>query len=225
MDENHCRVLGTYSRPDLEIVLERCKISRAGASALAEVLGRNQGPIKLYNCEIDNLLLADGLRGKSRLKSLKLRLSDSPEDSNREVLAIVGALRENKGLVGLDLSSECHLCDETWDAVWDSLKTHPTLEVLDLRQTFMIPTAASAVLQPWVQALVDMMKINMSIHTMHLDPCYSQRELYRLSVIPYLETNRLRPRLLAIQRTRPPPYRAKILGRALLSIRTNLNSF
>jgi hypothetical protein len=36
MDENHCRVLGTYSRPDLEIELICCKLTSAGTSALAE---------------------------------------------------------------------------------------------------------------------------------------------------------------------------------------------
>jgi hypothetical protein len=43
--------------------------------------------------------------------------------------------------------------------------------------------------------------------------------------VPYLKTNKLRPRLLAIQRTLPIPYRAKVLGRALMSARTNPNSF
>jgi hypothetical protein len=70
-----------------------------------------------------------------------------------------------------------------------------------------------------------MMKVNMSIHTIHLDACYSQHELYRESVIPYLETNRFRPRLLAAQKARPIPYRAKVLGRALLAVRTDANRF
>mgnify|MGYP000694934881 CR=1 FL=1 len=47
MDENQIRVLGTYARPDLEINLDRCKFTSAGTSALAEVLGRNQGPTSL----------------------------------------------------------------------------------------------------------------------------------------------------------------------------------
>jgi hypothetical protein len=47
MDENHCRVLGDVSRPDLKIELKHCILTSAGASALAEVLGRNQGPTKL----------------------------------------------------------------------------------------------------------------------------------------------------------------------------------
>jgi hypothetical protein len=63
LDENHCRVLGGYSRPGLKIELYSCAITSSGTSALAEVLGRNQGPAKLNHCEIDYSVLADGLRG------------------------------------------------------------------------------------------------------------------------------------------------------------------
>jgi hypothetical protein len=77
MDENHCRVLGAYSKPGLEIELFWCKITSTGASALAEALGRNQGPTKLDYCDIDNLVLADGLRGNSRLKYLRPMLSSN----------------------------------------------------------------------------------------------------------------------------------------------------
>jgi hypothetical protein len=60
LDEDHIRVVGTYSRPGLEIVLDDCTITSARTSALAEVLGRNQGPTKLYFtpfCSIDNFVL------------------------------------------------------------------------------------------------------------------------------------------------------------------------
>jgi hypothetical protein len=70
-----------------------------------------------------------------------------------------------------------------------------------------------------------MMKTNLSIHTIDLAYQYSKTELFRESVIPYLETNRFRPRLLAIQKTRPIPYRAKVLGRALLAVQTDPNWF
>jgi hypothetical protein len=69
------------------------------------------------------------------------------------------------------------------------------------------------------------MKVNMSIHTIRLNDRYYEHEISGQSVIPYLETNRLRPRLLAIQKTRPIPHRAKLLGRALLSVRTDANGF
>jgi hypothetical protein len=222
MDEDHCRILGDFSRPDLEIVLDECKITSAGASALAKVLGRNQGPTNLTFCDIDNFVLADGLRGNSRLKILRPLFSCSDEVRRREVLAIAGALRENKGLVDLHLM--CHdlgMNGDTWGAICDSLKAHPTLEVLHI---CLISTFA--LLKSGIQKLVDMVKVNMAIHTIHLDSGYTHHdELFRDSVVPYLETNRLRSRVRAIQRTHPIPYRVKVVGRALLSARTDANRF
>jgi hypothetical protein len=233
MDENHCRVLGAYSRLDLEIELIQCKLASAGTSALAEVLGRNQGPTKLKRCDIDNSILADGLRGNSRLKSLQPFLTNNVVAS-QQLLAIAGALRENKGLVDLKLSVGMYgrlRADQTWwDAICDSLETHPTLEVLNL-STYGDDMMAPAVVTSRIQALLDMMKLNTSIHTIRLPDTvrlsdrYSQHELFRESIVPYLETNRLRPRLLAIPKTRPIPYRAKVLGRALLAVRTDPNRF
>jgi hypothetical protein len=104
MDENHCRVLGDYSRPGIEVVLDRSKLTSAGTSALVEVLRRNQGPTKLDLCVIDYSILANGLRGNSRLESLTPCLAYDHDAGNHEVLAIAGALKENKGLNELDLS-------------------------------------------------------------------------------------------------------------------------
>jgi hypothetical protein len=225
MDENHCRVLGTFSRLDLEIVLVDCAISGAGAITLSEVLGRNQGPTKIDFCCIDNFVLAKGLRGNSSLKILRPRIFSSFETGNRELLAIAGALRENEGLVDLSFSYGFDVKDETWCAIFDSLKAHPTIEVLDFRSKYADATTAPAVLKSRMYALLNMVKMNVSIRTIHLDSRYSQHEIFRESVIPYLETNRFRPRVRAIQKTRPIPYRAKVLGRALFAARNDANSF
>jgi hypothetical protein len=227
LDENHCRVLGAYSRPGLKIELIHCTFTSAGTIALGEVLGRNQGPTSLDWCDIDDYVLANGLRGNSRLKSLVPHFSaNSLEDNNRQVLAITDALRENKGLIELNLRSGLFcVSNEIWHAICDSLKAHPTLKVLHLRTTFANDSVAPAVLKTRIQALVDMLKVNMSIHTIHLDSRYSQHELFRGSVIPHLETNKLRGRIRAIQRTLPITYRAKVLGRALVSARAVVNSF
>jgi hypothetical protein len=226
MDENQIRVLGAFSRPDLEIFLVRCEPTSAGTSALAEVLGRNQGPTNLTWCKMDYSVLADGLRGNSRLKSLAPRfLYSSLEDNKREVLAIASALRENKGLVELNLS-HCSRrdCDETWYAVCDSLKTHPTLEVLHLSPIHRSPSTVPAVITSRIQALLDIMRINVSIHTIHLHDHYLDHAFFEESVIPYLATNRLRPRVHAIQIARPTTYHAGVLGRALLAVRSDANS-
>jgi hypothetical protein len=224
--QNHCRVLGDYSRPDLKIVLRECRIAGAAAEALAEVLGRNQGPTKLDRCQTDNFVLANGLRGNSRLKSLTLSVSNDFDVGKLQVFAIAGALRENKGLVALDLHTEFVLSHETWDVVCDSLKTHPTLQVLRIWPRGMVQGVplAPAVLKSRIQALVGMLEVNMSIHIIRLlHYCYSDHELFQESVVPYLEMNRFRPRVRAIQKTRPNAYRAKVLGSALLAVRTSPN--
>jgi hypothetical protein len=225
MDENDCQVLCIHSRQDLEINLDYCKFTSAGTSALVEVLGRNQGPTRLDCCYIDYSVLANGLSGNSRLKSLTVAgCYRDIEVGNRVVLAIADALKENEGLVDLDLSC-CLFSDETWDAICDSLKTHPTLEVLKLWSLFGRGNVAPAVLTSRIRALGGMVKRNTSIQALRLSAPHVEHELFRKSVIPYLETNRLRPRLLAIQKARPTAYRAKVLGRALLSIRTDPNRF
>jgi hypothetical protein len=224
LDEDQIRVLGAHSRPDLEIVLVQCKLRSAGTSALTEILGRNQGPTKLVYCEIDNFDITDGLRGNSRLKSLRPPTLRNSEIGNREVLAIAGALKENTGLVDLDLSY-CLLSGETWDLLCNSLKKHPSLQVLHLRFMRNWLGHAQVVPKSRLQTLVDMLKVNMSIHTIHVAERYREHELFRGSVIPYLETNRLRPRVRAIQKARPIAYRAKVLGQALLAARTNPNRF
>ncbi len=49
--------------------------------------------------------------------------------------------------------------------------------------------------------------------------------MYRGLVIPYLEENRFRPYVNAIQKPFPTTYRAKVLGGALVSARNDPNSF
>jgi hypothetical protein len=135
----------------------------------------------------------------------------------------VGALRDNKGLVDSDLRHYTGVSDETWATICDSLETHPTLEVLRTYED--LHTLHPAVIKFRVEALLEMMKVNTSLHTLRVDYCYRGDELFRESVIAYLRTNRFRLHVRAIQKTRPIPYRAKVLGRALLSARTNSNRF
>ncbi len=56
------------------------------------------------------------------------------------------------------------------DAICDSLKTHPTLEVLDL--VHGVQTMAPDVITSGTQALADMIKVNTSIHTSRVNSCY-----------------------------------------------------
>jgi hypothetical protein len=160
--------------------------------------------------------------------SLQLGLSNSLE-VDRQVSAVAGALRENKGLKELNLECNENVNDETWGAICDSLKAHPTLEVLNLCSNVELDPPITppppVVIKARIQALLDMLKVNMLIQAIDLDAHYQNHELYQESVEPYLDTNRFRPRLLAIQQTRPIAYRAKVLERELLAVRTDPNRF
>jgi hypothetical protein len=94
--------------------------------------------------------------------------------------------------------------DDAWGAVCDSLKTHSTLEVFDLVATpIKGPLVPPDVVKSRMQAPVDMVKVNTLIHTIRVDSLFSENEIYQDLVISHLETNRFRPRLLAIQAIRP----------------------
>jgi hypothetical protein len=216
LGEDQIRVLGAYSRPDLKIMLVHCIMASAGASALAEVLGRNQGPTKLDYCYIDNFVLTNGLRGNSRLKSLSQRFSGNLEVSNRELLVFAGALKENKGLVDLDLSHSL-LSFETWVAVCDSLKTHPTLQVLCLRSSLL-----RSLLKSRIQVLLDMMKENMSIHTITIVASISSSEGWSFGILRRIVSARafvLSKRLAQLCTV------LRLLGQALFAARTDPNRF
>jgi hypothetical protein len=101
--EDEIRVLGNSSRPGLEIELRSCRITGAAATVLAQDLKRDQGPTKLDYCAIDNFVLADGLRGNRRLKSLTACIYDDRGLGNQELIAFASTLRENKGLVHFKL--------------------------------------------------------------------------------------------------------------------------
>jgi hypothetical protein len=75
--------------------------------------------------------------------------------------------------------SEHTECDETWYAACDSLKIHPTLEVLRLSPVNNNTSTVSAVTLSRTQALLNMTKMNMSIHTIHLHDHYLDHELFQ----------------------------------------------
>jgi hypothetical protein len=72
------------------------QITGAAAETLAEVLKRNQGPTKLYNCFIDYCVLPNGLRGNSRLKSLRPPIVRNYGDGNQKLLQSMAPSKKTK---------------------------------------------------------------------------------------------------------------------------------
>jgi hypothetical protein len=106
IDEDHCRVLGAYSRSGLKIELNRCKYFGRGYWT------QPHSRPSLISGKSDNFVLADGLRGNSRLKSFAPRIWNR-SDAYPELLAIARVLRENKSLVHLNPSVGLFVNDET----------------------------------------------------------------------------------------------------------------
>jgi hypothetical protein len=149
--------------------------------------------------------------------------------------------KENKGLEYLtlrrsDFTGNANV--ECWDSVvqvCDSLKTHATLQVLNLGEIHRLgETLTPAVPRSRIQPLVDMMKVNMSIHTIHLDSLASTCRYTQYIWIPLLTgntsfTERRSSRISSGSGYSRMPSRKlaqlHTVPRALLAVRSNRNRF
>jgi hypothetical protein len=104
--------------------------------------------------------------------------------------------------VELDLYC-CYISDDNWSSLCQSLQAHPTLTNLDLRIT-----------RPRTCLLAEVMRHNTILHTIALPEDERDEQIYTESILPYLETNRYRPRILTIKKT-DIQIRRPLLGRAL----------
>jgi hypothetical protein len=74
-----------------------------------------------------------------------------------------------------------------------------------------------------MRMLAEMVQQNTVLHTIHLPERERDEHIYTQEIHPYLEVNLYRPRVLAIKKTSERPFREKVLGRALHSVRSNPN--
>jgi hypothetical protein len=68
-----------------------------------------------------------------------------------------------------------------------------------------------------------MMQHNTVLQSIELSASERDDQIYTQEIHPYLETNQYRPRVLAVKKTKDRPFREKVLGRALYSVRSNPN--
>jgi hypothetical protein len=227
LSEDHCLALATMSRLDVEVTIRNCNLADdAAAGAFVECLQSDRGPVELNQCEIDSQILASALAGKSRVTKLKLRYTRSTNEADMAVL--VAALANNRGLVHLDLF-DSYISDDNWSILCESMKVHPTLTSLDLRVARpRIPNGGIIALVDGkkshrTRVLADTMKANTILGTLLVNDNEHDEQIYTEEIRPYLVTNLYRPRVLAIKKTKDRPFREKVLGRALYSVRSNPN--
>jgi hypothetical protein len=135
LNEEQIQALATTEfRPDMKVILNGCSLLRDNGchAAFVECLQRDRGPIQLDKCTIDCHVLATAVEGNSRVT--RLVLSPTSATSNAGKGATFRSLAENNGLLELDLYC-CSISERNWTILCQSLKGHPTLTSLDLRNT------------------------------------------------------------------------------------------
>jgi hypothetical protein len=216
----------TESRPEMEVILNRCKLLRDPGchAAFVECLHLDGAPIKLYRCEIDCRVLAAALEGNSRVTRLELAHSGAGATSDAEKGVIFRSLAKNKSLLVLDLIG-CSINDENWTVLCHSVQGHPALTILDLRSTNppMVLLADEQKAQR-KRELAAMVEDNQVLRTIRLGRDYRDEQIYAESILPHLEMNLYRPRVLGIKRV-DIAFRRAVLGLALQteSVRSKSN--
>jgi hypothetical protein len=235
LSEDQCLALTTMPRLDVELAMARCSLSNDAAFAFVECIRSDRGPVDLYECRIDSQILANALTGKSRVT----RLKPHSGGTNAVQAIFFRVLANNKSLSYLDLSNHT-ITDENWMILCQSLQGHPNLTSLDLMFTsplvlnpvYTSPRAplcirialSTEVRSQRTRVLAEMVQRNTSLHTIKLSADEEDQQIYAEMIHPYLETNRYRPRVLAITKA-AIPLRRPLLGLALQtrSVRSNSN--
>jgi hypothetical protein len=225
LSEDLCLALATMSRLDVEVTISLCGLADDAAGAFVECLHSDRGPVNLNWCDIDGQLLANALTGDSRVTSFKPLLYGT-DDSGMAIL--YRALANNRGLVDLDVCGH-PISDENWMILCRSLQAHPTLTSLDLEDTRPwspdgVPTILSDEQNTRrTRTIAEMVQENTILQTIALSEHERDQHIYTQEIHPYLVTNQYRPRVLAIKKTIERPFREKVLGRAVYSVRSNPN--
>jgi hypothetical protein len=229
-NEEHTRVLAAPPQHKLQLALRDCRFSDGEASknALLQWLKSGRGPTELYRCVIDSNVVAETLRGNSRLGRLLLCQEKASTARAPELSLIFRALAEDRGLTEFD-AFWYSIGDENWNLLCQSLQKHPTMTSLGLACTGpKRPTDKTELSEAQktsrTRALADMLQTNTMLHTIRLFSGEYDERIYTESIEPRLETNLYRPRVLAIKKEADDrPFRQKVLGRALNCVKSNPN--
>jgi hypothetical protein len=224
LNEYQCRALATMSRLDVELVIYLCLLADDAADSFIECLQSDRGPVELDLCAIDCQILTKALTGNSRVTRY-MPYCNGGVDADMAIL--FRALADNRGLVGLNFRYGGPISDENWTILSQSLQAHPSLTSLNLCDTIFGSIALSTEQRAQrTRALAEMMKLNTVLNTIELAELSEGRygqHIYTQEIHPYLVTNQYRPRFLAVNKTEDGPFREKVLGRALYSVRSNPN--
>jgi hypothetical protein len=204
-------------------MLHACSLTSDAAchEAFVHCLQSDGCPIlKLQECALDCHILATALTGNSRVASLVLPSGWISDDTRKGVVSRL--LAENNSLVHVGLNGH-YITDGNWSVLCQSLQAHPTLTSLDLRYTLSwwgLNDGRTAVFPDEQKAkrtsmIAEMMQSNAVLQTIHFSMYERDDQIYSHVILPRLETNRFRPRVLAVKKIVDGPFCEKVLGRGV----------
>jgi hypothetical protein len=221
LNEEQIGALATTDfRPDMQVILRECSLSDDNGchAAFVECLHRDRGPTVMDCCVIGYRVLAAALEGNRCVTRLVLPWATLDAEKG----AIFRSLAENKGLLELDLHHRS-ISDANWTILCQSLKVHPTLTSLELRDTN--PSSLEDDGEDQIEMSIEqraqrtrllaaMVQENRVLLTIALTDNERDDQIYMEMIHPYLEMNLYRPRVLGIKKAEIALRRA-LLGRAL----------
>jgi hypothetical protein len=236
LDETQCRALASASPSTttgkLDIRFHDCRVLNVDSTAAFAALFRNnnsnnQGDQVHYHLDHfqteDWPILAESLRGNTSVITIIQpagRLAKRMLEHD-EFRALAEALRENQGLLRFSLRGQ-HINHENWTVLCQSLRSHPTLDTLDLSGTFHYPNAGitEASKKHRCTCIVNLLRSNTVLRSVLLTRDERDETIWSKSIIPHLETREFQPLVLEIKTVADQPRRSKLFGRALNSVKT-----
>jgi hypothetical protein len=215
-DEVSCRALATVKVRCLTFG-DECELEDGGV-ALVESVRQGRGPKELffsYDHPFDSperiVTFMNALRGNTNLERLEPPLIDDRQVTQ----ALVAALRENKGLVHLELDFSVYDKSD-WTELLGSISFHPLLRSLNLNLHHVLHLDIDAKKRCEVTKVVaDMLSVNERIEVMSFHNDTFDKDCWDAYVSPRLECNLHRKWLPSIQKIEETSTRAAVLARAL----------
>jgi hypothetical protein len=226
LHEEIVRALWAGAGTNIEIVLEGCTTTLDGTNALIESFRNNLGPTQFLWCDMPTALFANGLRGNSNVKILKLNPPGQeldPSISEVDMRNLVQSLSQNQGLEELDFGEHA-FCDESWSMLCQSLARHPALGRMEVTRSGYLQVPLAVPLSGTqktrrTEMLLEMLKVNTMLHNISLTLRDYNQRIIQDEIRPRLLVNRYRPRVRALRTQNNANFlRAKLLGRALHSV-------
>jgi hypothetical protein len=152
----------------------------------------------------------NALRGNTYLERLDIGDLDVRDG---DFQALVAALSENRGLTHLGFSG-CTVDDHCWEELMGAIAKHPSLRTLSFEEIRDENESLVFEHQDPMHSLASMLAENEQVDEIEVDDAFD-RDVWDTVIVPRLEINSYRKRLLAIQTIQNPATRAAVTARAL----------